>query len=388
MASTYNNLRALNAAIETTPLIDNHAHPLLKPEHLAQHPLLSIATEAHGDAIEDSRLSLAHIRATGQLAQVLGCEPTWDAVAAAIERQRAESPEAWTRRCLEGIETILIDDGLNSAEKVQSCAWHDDFTRSKCKRIVRIEALAGDIIARYCESTNSEGPTLYHDVVAAFRGEVTQAIADPEVVGFKSIICYRGGLDIGDIPSETTELTAILDKIALFHRSGKRFQRLQHPPLNQLFVHITAHLIESDTTQTTHRKPIQFHTGLGDNDITLTKSSPSHLQTFIRIHPTVPVVLLHAGYPWMKETAYLATMYSNVYADIGEVFPFVSRHGQENVVREILELCPWSKVLLSTDGHWFPETYILATIQARSVFKTVSIQYALNLHVISLLTSC
>jgi hypothetical protein len=120
------------------------------------------------------------------------------------------------------------------------------------------------------------------------------------------------------------------------------------------------------------KKPLQFHTGLGDNDLILPTSSPSHLQKFIRLYPTVPIVLLHAGYPFTRETGYLASVYENVYADIGEVFPCVSQDGQERILREILELCPWSKILWSTDGRWFPETYLLAVLQMREVFSTVS----------------
>jgi predicted TIM-barrel fold metal-dependent hydrolase len=118
---------------------------------------------------------------------------------------------------------------------------------------------------------------------------------------------------------------------------------------------------------------VQGHTGLGDNDITLTKSSPSHLQAFIRKYSSLPIVLLHASYPWTKEAGYLASVYENVYADIGEVFPFISKEGQENVVREILELAPTQKILWSTDGHWFPETYLLAIIQVREALEVVSL---------------
>lgn len=126
----------------------------------------------------------------------------------------------------------------------------------------------------------------------------------------------------------------------------------------------------------TDKIQIQFHVGLGDNDITLTKSSPSHLQAFIRKHLTVPIVLLHASYPWTKEAGYLASVYENVYADIGEVFPFISKEGQENVVREILELCPTEKLMWSTDGHWFPETYLLAILQVRQAFeKVIHLEY-------------
>ncbi|KAI1778609.1 hypothetical protein F4818DRAFT_456380 [Hypoxylon cercidicola] len=64
-------------------------------------------------------------------------------------------------------------------------------------------------------------------------------------------------------------------------------------------------------------------------------------------------------------------MYPNVYADIGEVFPYISRQGQEGVLKQMLELCPWTKILCSTDAHGFPEMYLIATLQIRSVLSTV-----------------
>ncbi|KAI1348273.1 glutamine synthetase [Xylaria sp. FL0043] len=371
----------LNAVLDTTPIIDNHAHPLLKNEFMSSHALLSIATEANGDALKDTFSSLAHIRAVKQLAQVLGCDQTWEAVASSIERKRATSSEAWIQHCLAGIETILVDDGLGAPEQCEKYSWHDTFTRSKCKRIVRIESVAEDIIARHC----AEGPSDQRELEDSlwdrasiiqldFRTEIERCLADPEVAGFKSVMCYRGGLDIptkaeSRLASPQTHLAGLLRA----HINGTydfvAKKRLQHRAINHYFVHETARLISESTS--TFKKPFQFHTGLGDNDIELSKASPSFMQPFIREYPTVPIVILHASYPWTREAGYLAAMYSNVYADIGEVFPFISRQGQENVIKQILELCPWSKILWSTDGHLFPETYLLATTQVRSVLKTV-----------------
>ncbi|KAI0112383.1 glutamine synthetase [Nemania sp. FL0031] len=375
----------LNLVLDTTPIIDNHAHPLLKPQFMSQHSLLSIATEAHGDALRDTGSSLAHIRAVKQLAQILGCEQTWEAVSTSIEQKRAASPTAWTQRCLEGIETILVDDGLGAPEQAEEYSWHDSFTTSECKRIVRIESVAEDIIARHCivaketylsypdELIRSLGK-LADDVMLAFKAEIKECLDDSEVVGFKSIICYRGGLDIEPKDGFLFDVAKLdLGRIIQAHATGEHDfvakKRLQDRLVNQIFVHETARLISESSSP--FKKPFQFHTGLGDNDIQLVNASPSFMQIFIRDYPTVPIVILHASYPWTREAGYLAAMYSNVYADIGEVFPFISRHGQESVIKQILELCPWSKILWSTDGHLFPETYLLATTQVRSVLKTV-----------------
>ncbi|KAN0120494.1 hypothetical protein V8E52_004321, partial [Russula decolorans] len=43
---------------------------------------------------------------------------------------------------------------------------------------------------------------------------------------------------------------------------------------------------------------VQFHTGLGDADITLTSSSQVLLQPLIVANPRTTFVLLHASYPY------------------------------------------------------------------------------------------
>jgi predicted TIM-barrel fold metal-dependent hydrolase len=94
---------------------------------------------------------------------------------------------------------------------------------------------------------------------------------------------------------------------------------------------------------------VQFHTGLGDADITLTSSSPALLQPLIVANPRTTFVLLHASYPYMREAGYLTAMYKNVFLDIGEVFPVVSRGGQEAVIRQLLELAPTNKIMWSSE---------------------------------------
>lgn len=135
---------------------------------------------------------------------------------------------------------------------------------------------------------------------------------------------------------------------------------------------------------------VQFHTGLGDADIALSRSSPAHLQPLLAAFPDTPVVLLHSAYPFTREAGYLTAVFKNVYLDFGEVFPFVSASGQKNIVKQVLELCPTNKILWSStlfslccrfisvadlyspaDGHWWPETYYLATKQVREILLEV-----------------
>lgn len=364
---------ALCQLIHSTPIIDNHAHPLLKKSHIDRYPLLTIVTEAHGDAIDSSRTSLAHLRAVKQLAKQLNCGETWDAVERAIEKERRTDYNAWTRQCLSGIECVLVDDGLDNEEAVESYGYFDNFAPSASKRIVRIEQVVAKLIEHAC-TTQTSSEKAFEAAISNFETALRQAISDKEVVGFKSVICYRTGLNI---PLEASEDEARSAFKGIFSQrqavNAAKFTRLDHRPLNEFVVHRLAQLIRDSDDK--HKKPIQFHTGLGDNDLTLTRSSPAHLQDFARAYPTVPIVLLHSGYPFDRETGYMAALYANVYADIGEVFPFINRDGQESIVRHVLELCPWEKIIWSTDGHWFPETYFLSVIQMKEVFHTVLCEF-------------
>jgi hypothetical protein len=300
--------------------------------------------------LKSTTSSLAHIRAVKQLSEILGCPESWDDVVRAIQVEKAKPDNAWNKRCLEGIETILVDDGLDGKEEVFDYKWHDRLTRSVCKRIVRIEKVAEEIIDGFLKSGNYTMLSVFPSLMKAFGDHIEGALADPEVVGFKSVICYRTGLNIPFVPEKDTVESAFRARLAKLQDQGiKEFKRIDGQPLNAYLVHFTAQLIQDSSS--THKKPFQFHTGLGDNDISLVRSSPSHLQDFIATYPKVPIVLLHASYPWTKEAGYLATVYDNCYADIGEIFPFLSKEGQEKCLREILELCPTEKILWSTDGH-------------------------------------
>ncbi|KAL8638756.1 MAG: hypothetical protein Q9228_004120 [Teloschistes exilis] len=372
-----NLTQELLECIWTTPVIDHHAHNILLESHQESHPILSMTTEATGKALQQTPSTLAHMRAVRQLANILNCEPEWETVLGHLQRKRKEDLVSWGMFCFHGIEAVLIDDGLDT-NTVYPYHWHSRLTPSPCKRIVRIEKTAEMLLTRSVKQSQARGEhRIPNDRVRAilvqdFPAHIEEAILDPEVVGFKSVICYRTGLALP--PIDQAAIEAGIQAFVERPDAPRQADRLQDDVLSPAFVHITAQLL----TKHSSTKPFQFHTGLGDNDIRLRFSSPSHLQPFMEQYPSVPIVLLHASYPYTKEAGYLAAVYPNVYLDIGEVFPMVSKEGQENVVREALELCPSEKLTWSTDGHWFPETYLLAVLQIREALEKVLQQYVVS----------
>lgn len=379
----------LKHVIRTCPVIDNHAHNILRPHQLRSANFLTITTEASGDALEDAPRSLAHLRAARQLKKLYELPPNadWASILGKRTELLERDADALMMKCFEGTQTILVDDGLDTGANIEPYGWHDKYTTSPCKRIVRIETVAASILSSLHQQgqlpvgvaiADEEACSLaWVTFISRFEQAIASAIADDEVVGFKSVICYRTGLDI----EIGRDIDVTEDGLRSFRRHylpeciARNF-RVEAKGMNDALVISACKLIAAGYEQKDGvAKPLQFHTGLGDNDISLLDSNPACLQPLIKHFPSVPFVLLHSSYPYTREAGYLATVYKNVYLDIGEVFPMVSRDGQEKIVRQALELTPTSKLLWSTDGHHFPETYWLANVQGREALEKVLCEY-------------
>ncbi|KAI6022100.1 amidohydrolase 2 [Pisolithus marmoratus] len=364
--------RQLARAAFAFPAIDNHAHPILTEQHRDAFPFEGVYSEAVGEALtDDSVYTLACYRSTFQLAKLFGLksgENDWEAV----KKKRASLDYAQLCKiCMQpsGIQCILIDDGLSGDHDLaEGYRWHDQFTFSPTKKIVRIEAEAENMLIDLARSIPYEVDsstvskllvTFSHD----FEARIVTCANDNEVVGFKSIACYRTGLDISTSGAKEDVENSLLEAWTQYKEAGGF--RLKHKALNDHLVRIVLR------TAGQYKKPVQFHTGLGDNDITLTKSSPAHMQPLIKVFPETTFVLLHSGYPYTRDAGYLTAVYNNVCLDFGQIFPRLSADGQRAVVKQILELSPTNKILWSTDGCWWPETYYLGSVQSRQVLYDV-----------------
>lgn len=362
------------------PLIDNHAHNLILSKFADTIPFETISTEAQGRALRDTFKSLSHLRAAKQLRQLYECgeDADWeDILEQRVEWLRTD-PERLHQRCFEGVHALLIDDGLAGADKVHSYTYHDKFTKAPTKRIIRIETVAESLmegIIRDAVEDDVIRPKFMTDTWLSFTEDferlIMEAIGDDDVAGFKSVICYRSGLDIE--PDYELAARAVGLPFEKYVKSciRKRKYRIERKALNDYLVLRTLEILSEGASSDVLSKPLQLHTGLGDNDINLLESNPAFLQPLIENYPGVPFVLLHSAYPYTREAGYLASVYRHVFLDVGEVFPMVSRDGQTAILRQAMELVPGSKLLYSSDGHWFPETFWLANLQFREVWLDV-----------------
>ena len=369
-------IEQLRHLIRTHPLIDNHCHNLLSARHAANYDKYAfecIASDAGATALsQTASKTLPYARAVKQLAQLYDCAPDWQEIKRVRKERIQEDYEGLVRQCLLGTQSLLLDDLLTD-DGVEPFQWHNRFSRSPSRRIVRIESVAAHTIGQFADCREGIAfQGVYPAVLVGmshfsnhFDNAIMSAFADPAVVGFKSVICYRTGLDV-DLMVESDATTQSYAKVAC--ASG---HRIDDKPLNDWLVLRVLDLLREAQKEQGIVKPLQFHTGLGDPDLDLLRANPAHLQAVIEAYPEVSFVLLHSSYPYTQQAGYLACSYPNVYLDLGEVFPMVSRDGQERILRQAFELTPTSRLLWSTDGHFFPETYWLSNKQFREVLEKV-----------------
>ena len=208
--------------------------------------------------------------------------------------------------------------------------------------IMRLETMAQDWIVRL---------DTFEQFVEAYVATVEGARAIGHV-GLKSIIAYRTGLAIREWSKDEIRQTWSNAKERA-RRDGH--VRLADQPLNDYLVLLALDIAERQEL------PIQFHTGLGDNDLDLRYANPLHLRPWFESsrYKHVPFVLLHASYPYVRELGYLASLYSNVWMDVGLAIPFATIDIPA-VWRQALSLTPFSKILFSTDAYSIPEIFWLA----------------------------
>nr|KMM66198.1 fluG protein [Coccidioides posadasii RMSCC 3488] len=158
------DLQDLRCLIYSHPIIDNHAHNILRKDtatDYARYPLEAVTSEAQGEALIDhATKTLAHHRAVNQLAGLYGCEPEWESIKAARQKVVENEYNGLVKRCLEGTHTLLIDDGLTDGREVEVFSWHDAFTSSPTKTLVRIEAVAAKQMEKHVQDLRNRVPPI------------------------------------------------------------------------------------------------------------------------------------------------------------------------------------------------------------------------------------
>lgn len=282
------------------------------------------------------------------LAAHLGCEPTREAVTAARSAALEVDAVGYTKGLLDaaGVVAVLADEGYP-----QPPIRAEEFGRTIGVTVHRVARLEPWILEHRDGSLD--------DLVSGVEAEATEAASDPNCVAFKSIVAYRTGLDVGDpSPSEAREA---LDR---WRDDGWRETRQHAKPVRDLLIRRVLEVARATD------RPFHFHCGGGDPDIDLAHASPRNLFPLLVDVQDQPVVLVHAGYPWVREAAYIASILPNTYLELSELIPWA--WGQVEWALEMLVgTVPAAKLLYGSDEAGEPEMFWASAILARRALERV-----------------
>jgi len=337
--------------VEDLRLVDHHCHGLVKTDlDLAGFErLIGESYPPPGTSAFDSPLGLAVRR---WCAPVLGLEPfasPQDYVARRADLGAEEVARSFLREA--GLGALLLDTGYRSDE-LHDLKAMGELAAVPVHEIVRLEAVAEAVARSGVEA--STYPSAYREALEE---------ASREAVGFKTIVAYRGGFSFDPEAPDDADVVRAAGPFLETAAPGR--PRLADPMLLRFGIWSGARLARE------RGLPVQFHVGWGDADLELHLSNPTLLTGLIREFDRLGanMVFLHC-YPFHRDAAYLASVYGNVYFDVGSALHY---HGPSSpgLLAEAMEVAPFSKLLFSSDAFGLAEQYYLGAMLFRRALREI-----------------
>jgi hypothetical protein len=349
------------------PVVDAHCHPWRNGERIVQDPLgfedritmmgmclissgqMNGEGEAHLRLLTESTPFALTMRR--RLAEHLGCEPSKEAVAAARHEAFGADPVAYNRRLWESanVAGLVYDEGYP-----QPSIGRDDFAAESAATVHRVGRIEPWIVALREEASS------FVELEGRFEEELDRAAADPELVAFKSVIAYRTGLDVEEpAPDDYCERA-----FQNWRADGFAETRQNAKPLRDRLLRVALRAAKR------HDRPVHIHCGGGDPAIVLGHARPKDLFPLLAEHDDQPVVLIHSGWPWLEEGAYVASILPQVYLEMSITMPWGS-FAIDQKLEVLLGVAPPAKVLYGSDESTEPEVIWLSAQLGREALGRV-----------------
>lgn len=346
--------------LTSLPVVDVHCHPFLNPGPYTPDEFVNAISFSGGGSdfmrdggvpdgpalhaeIQSVRRNTLWIRyAVRQLAGLLQCEPTVEAVAAARNEAMAAGYTAYAQRlyAAAGVTALVADMGYPQPS-VDLDAFRAELP-AEIVPLLRIEPLIVDLLA---------APIGWDEFRRRYDETIAQALEHDGFRGLKSIIAYRTGLDVSPLSRTPDQGLQALDAIRR-GIGGEAMKKLR----DHLLCRALELCMEYDV-------PMQIHSGMGDWQVNLVKCRPGLLMDLLRFPAfrACDVIIVHTGYPYHAEAGYMANMLPRVYCDVSEGIPFASS-AAKRIFLETMEMAPISKVVFGTDGYTLPEINFAGTM--------------------------
>jgi hypothetical protein len=283
-----------------------------------------------------------------RLAAVLACEPTRDGLAAARTEALADH-RAYLRRLWAdaGVDDLIMDDGY-PLPRIDGRALGDE-VGLRVHRVCRIEPIITDV---------RDAAGSYAELADAFTAGLEEAVADGSIA-FKSVIAYRTGLDVAEWSPADCE-----SAFSRWRADGWTETREHAKPVRDALLRRALAVAKGAGI------PVHIHCGGGDPAIVLAHARPSDLFPVLAAHMDQPVVLIHSGWPWVEEGAFVASILPHVYLDTSLSTPWASL-AIDSRLEILLGIAPPAKVMYGSDEASEPEVIWLSAHLAREALGRV-----------------
>ena len=336
----------LKGDIQGLPMVDNHCH-LFSIEPPTEDLSRTLSMSINDMPEEQLKHTLVYRSMMKELRSFLGAGESDLEVLAERDRRMKEDYKEYVSSLFGSVnlDTLLIDFGY-SPVAVDFQAFQA-FAPAKTARIFRIESVLDGSIKRL-----AEGAANLDEIEAAFDEKLEEVLNEESVVGIKSIIGYRTGLEVEIV--DRSELT------------GSAFNEKR----------VRDYFLLRAIGTARHQKPVQIHAAFGESNIDVKKNNPALLKEALDNEPcrSASIVLVHGGYPYSFEAGYLASVYPDVYVDISEMIPFAPL-GMHHGLRMIFDMCPMNKVMYGSDGFTTPEIHWLGAVTAKDALARLFMEY-------------
>ncbi len=356
--------------VANLPVIDIHCHPYLNQGALTPESFTNLASFGGGSQhfMEQGGIAFTEVvraelqrvkrdtvyfrRLIHEMARFFEISPSLDDVVTQRNREIEGNYHDYVARLFAdaGITTLMVDFGYPTPQLSLNAVSSE--LPVDVVPIFRIEPLIADLLKQ---------DVGWSEFRQTFDHTIADALQTGTYRGLKSIIAYRTGLDISPLSRTPDQGLQALDAI---HRGlgGGSMKKLR----DHLLCRSLELCMDFDV-------PMQIHTGMGDFEVNLVYARPAYLMDLLRF-PTFRgcrVLLVHTGYPYHREAGYMANVLPRVYCDVSEGVPFAG-HAATQIISEVLEMAPLSKVVYGSDGFSLPEiNYMSARLGKQALARAL-----------------